>query len=272
MKRCVFWGAVLTYLALISPNFPGICPSVFCPARFVGSTCALPTLSLTSRRCGGSQQGARPTAAPWGTMALYLDSLAVAPRQALHQHQKRVRPLQFRRRLMPLRSLHQLLALPRSLHQLLALLRSLRPLLALPRTHRPLLGLPRTRRPLLGLPRTRRQSHLQNRRLTCLLPLGRPWTRRRSLRQTPPLRSALPQSLRPISPIRLAKLRPIRLAKLRPIRLEAAHSRRGQRDHSPCQKIPPPLRLLALPPTHRQPQLSALPPTLRLGLVLVRRT
>ena len=247
-------------MALISPNLGRFldaekCPSVFSPARFVGSTCALPTLSLTSRRCGGSQQGARPTAAPWGTMALYLDSLAVAPRQALHQHQKRVRPLQFRR---------QLLALPRSLHQLLALLRSLRPLLALPRTHRPLLGLPRTHRPLLGLPRTRRQSHLQNRRLTCLLPLGRPWTRRRSLRQTPPLRSALLQSLRPISPIRLAKLRPIRL--------EAAHSRRGQRDHSPCQKIPPPLRLLALPPTHRQPQLSALPPTLRLGLVLVRRT
>ena len=106
MKRCVFWGAVLTYLALISPNLPilrcpgfgwQICPCVFSPARFVGSTCALPTLSLTSRRCGGSQHGARPTAAPWGTMALYLDSLAVAPRQALHQHQKRVRPLQFRR-------------------------------------------------------------------------------------------------------------------------------------------------------------------------------
>ena len=198
-------------------------------------------------------------------MALYLDSLAVAPRQALHQHQKRVRPLQFRRQLLALpRSLHQLLALPRFLHQLLVLPRSLHQLLALPRTRRPLLGLPRTHRPLLGLPRTRRQSHLQNRRLTCLLPLGRPWTRRRSLRQTPPLRSALLQSLRPISPIRLAKLRPIRL--------EAVHSRRGQRDHSPCQKTPPPLRLLALPPTHRQPQLSALPPTLRLGLVLVRRT
>ena len=220
-------------------------------------------------------------------MALYLDSLAVAPRQALHQHQKRVRPLQFRRRLMPLRSLHQLLALPRSRHpllalprsphQLLALPRSLHQLLALPRTHRPLLALPRSLRRPLALPRTRRQIHLQTRRLTCLLQLGRPWTRRRSLRQTPPLLSALPQSLRPIRPIRLAKLRPIRLAKLRSIRLEVAHSHRGQRDHSPCQKIPsplrrmPPLRMLALPPTHRQPQLSAFLPTLLLGLVLNRR-
>ena len=188
MKRCVFWGAVLTYMALIAPNLPllrcDICPCVFSPARFVGSTCALPTLSLTSRRCGGSQQGARPTAAPWGTMALYLDSLAVAPRQALHQHQKRVRPLQFRRRLMPLRSLHQLLALPRSLHQLLALPRSLHQLLvlprspyqllALPRTRRPLLGLPRTHRPLLGLPRARRPLLGLPRSLHQLLALPRP--------------------------------------------------------------------------------------------------
>ena len=160
------------------------CPSVFSPARFVGSTCALPTLSLTSRRCGGSQQGARPTAAPWGTMALYLDSLAVAPRQALHQHQKRVRPLQFRRPLVPLRSLHQLLALPRSLHQLLALPRTRRPLLGLPRTHRPLLGLPRTRRPLLGLPRSLHQ----------LLALPRPLHQLLALPMTLPLQCHLASS------------------------------------------------------------------------------
>jgi len=203
VKRCVFWGAVLTYMALISPNLPilrapawaELCPCVFSPARFVGSTCALPTLSLTSRRCGGSQQGARPTAAPWGTMALYLDSLAVAPRQALHQHQKRVRPLQFRRQLLALpRSLHQLLALPRFLHQLLVLPRSLHQLLALPRTRRPLLGLPRTHRPLLGLPRARRPLLGLPRSLHQLLALPRPLHQLLALPMTLPLQCHLASS------------------------------------------------------------------------------